>query len=205
MQYNQLASVESINNTVAALMEHNVEGIVVDTKEAALAKIKELIPAGVSVMNGASVTLEQIKFVDYLKSGEHGWNNLHEAIVKEADPAKQGALRQQAIHSDYYLGSAHAISESGELVIASATGSQLSHIVFTSKNLIFVVGSQKIVPNLGEALNRLAEYVMPLEDEQSKKKWGVGTADNKIVIFKGESPMMGRKVRVIIVKESLGF
>lgn len=205
MLYDKLSSDKNINIAVTELGKHGVEGLIVNTKEDALAKIKELIPLGASVMNGSSTTLEQIGYVDYLKSGKHGWNNLHEAIIKEVDPTKQSELRQQAIHAEYYLGSAHALSESGELVIASATGSQLPHIAFTSKNLIFVVGAQKIVPNLGEALKRLAEYVMPLEDEQSKKKWGVGTADNKILIFKGESPMMGRKVRVIIVKESLGF
>jgi hypothetical protein len=205
MQYDRLASNESINSTVANLAEHNIEGIVVDTKEAALAKVKELIPAGSSVMNGASVTLEQIGFIDYLKSGGHGWDNLHEAIVKETDPSVQGTLRQQALHSSYYLGSIHALSETGEFIVASNTGSQLPHIVFTSSNLIFVVGSQKIVSNLVEAIKRLEEYVVPLENKQSMVKWGGPTQLNKIVIFKGENPHMGRKVRVIIVKESLGF
>lgn len=205
MQYDQLASNESINSTVAKLAENNIEAIVVENKAEALAKIKELIPAGVSVMNGSSVTLEEIGFVDYLKGGTHGWNNLHEAIVKETDPAKQGVLRQQALHSDYYLGSVHGLAESGESVIASNTGSQLPHIVFTSPNLIFVVGVQKIVPTLAEAMKRLEEYVVPLEDKHSMEKWGAGTAVNKIVIFKGENAYMGRKVRMIIVKESLGF
>lgn len=205
MQYDQLASNESITSTVAKLAEHNVEGIVVPTKADALVKIKELIPAGASVMNGASVTLEQIGYIDYLKGGEHGWDNLHAAIVKETDPVKQSALRQQGVHADYYLGSVHALSETGEFVIASNTGSQLSHIVFTSKNLLFVVGAQKIVPNLTEAMKRLEEYVVPLENKQSLVKWGAPTQLNKIVIFKGENPHMGRKIRVIIVKELLGF
>lgn len=205
MEYNQIASSASIAKTVASLASHGVEAIVVDTKELALSKIIELVPAGVSVMNGSSTTLEEIGFVDHLKTGKHGWNNLHEAIVKETDPTKQGELRKQAVLSDYYLGSVHAVSETGEMVIASNTGSQLPHIVFTSNNLIFVVGAQKIVPNLVEAMKRLEEYVVPLEDENSKKKWGAPTALNKIVIFKGENAYMGRKVRMIIVKESLGF
>lgn len=205
MQFDQPASKESIETTVANLAKRNVEAILVSTKAEALAKIKELIPAGVTVMNGSSVTLEQIGYVDHLKSGNHGWNNLHEGIVKESDPIKQGNLRKQALLSDYYLGSVHAVSEGGELVIASATGSQLSNIVYSSANIIFVVGSQKIVPNLESALKRLEEYVMPLEDVQSRKKWGAPTADNKIVIVKGENQYLGRKVRMIIVKESLGF
>ena len=205
MQYNQLASNESIQTTIGELAKHNIEAVVVDTKKSALEKIKELIPSGVSVMNGSSTTLIEIGFVDYLKEGKHGWNNLHEAILAESDPAKQGELRKESALSDYYLGSVHALSETGEFVVASNTGSQLPHIVFTSQNLLFVVGAQKIVPTLSEALKRLEEYVVPLENERSLKAYGAPTALNKIVIFKGESPMIGRKVKMIIVKESLGF
>lgn len=205
MQYNQLASNESIQTTIGELVKHNIEAVFVDTKKAALEKIKELIPSGVSVMNGTSTTLVEIGFVDYLKEGKHGWNNLHEAILAESDPAKQGKLRKESALSDYYLGSVHALSETGEFVVASNTGSQLPHIVFTSQNLLFVVGAQKIVPTLSEALKRLEEYVVPLENERSLKAYGVPTTLNKIVIFKGESPMIGRKVKMIIVKESLGF
>ena len=205
MQYNQLASNESIQTTIGELAKHNIEAVVVDTKKAALEKIKELIPSGVSVMNGTSTTLVEIGFVDYLKEGKHGWNNLHEAILAESDPAKQGKLRKESALSDYYLGSVHALSETGEFVVASNTGSQLPHIVFTSQNLLFIVGAQKIVPTLSEALKRLEEYVVPLENERSQKAYGVPTTLNKIVIFKGESPMIGRKVKMIIVKESLGF
>ena len=205
MQYNQLASNESIQTTIGELAKHNIEAVVVDTKKSALEKIKELIPSGVSVMNGSSTTLIEIGFVDYLKEGKHGWNNLHEAILAESDPAKQGKLRKESVLSDYYLGSVHALSETGEFVVASNTGSQLPHIVFTSQNLLFVVGAQKIVPTLSEALKRLEEYVVPLENERSLKAYGAPTALNKIVIFKGESPMIGRKVKMIIVKESLGF
>ncbi len=205
MVYDQLASDVSINTTLDGLAKRNIEGMVVADKAEAMEKIKELIPAGGSVMNGSSTTLEQIGFVDYLKNGKHGWNNLHEDIVAEKDPAKQGMLRKQAVLSDYYLGSVHALAETGEFVIASNTGSQLPHVVFTSPNLIFVVGAQKIVPTLTDALKRLEEYVIPLEDIRSRKAYGVGTNPNKIVIFKGENPMIGRKVRLIVVKEVLGF
>lgn len=205
MEYNKLASADSIMTTIAKLAEHNIEGIVIDSGAAALAKLKELIPAGASVMNGASVTLETIGLIDYLKSDKHGWNNLHAAVVAEDDPVKKAALRQRAVHADYYLGSVHALSETGEFVIASNTGSQLPHIVFTSQNLIFVVGAQKIVPTLADALKRLEEYVVPLEDKHMQEKYGVGTYPSKIVIFKREAAMMQRKVRVLIVNESLGF
>ncbi len=205
MQYNQLASNESIQATIGELAKHNIEAIVVETKADALEKIKTLIPSGVSVMNGSSTTLIEIGFVDYLKEGKHGWNNLHEGILAETDPAKQAQLRRASALSDYYLGSVHALSETGEFVVASNTASQLPHIVSTSPNLILVVGAQKIVPTISEAMKRLEEYVVPLENERSLKAYGAPTALNKIVIFKGESPYSSRKVRIIIVKETLGF
>ncbi len=173
----------TLERVTAALSGNGVEAIVVESGIQALEKIKELIPAGATVMNGASITLEQIGFVEYLKSGNHGWKNLHAAIVAEQDPTKQAALRKQTTLSDYYLGSVHALSETGEFVIGSNSGSQLPHIVFSSPNLIFVVGIQKIVPTLSEAMKRLEEYVVPLENKHMQEKYGVNTMLAKIVIF----------------------
>lgn len=205
MNYDVLATEESVSKTVNALHKKGIEAIILKNKIEALDKIKEIIPKNASVMNGSSVTLEQIGFIEYLKSGNHNWNNLHEAIVKEKDPAKQAILRKQSVLSDYYLGSVHALIENGEFIIASNTGSQLPHIVFTSFNLIFVVSTKKIVPNLTEAMKRLEEYIVPLEDRHMQEKYGVNTALNKIVIFKNENPMLGRKIHMILVKENLGF
>ncbi len=205
MDYAKLAEGATLDKVVAALKERNIEAVVVDTKEQALAKIKELIPPGASVMNGSSVTLQQIGFVDYLKAGAHGWNNLHAAVLAEAEPEKQKALRRQAILSDYYLGSVHALSEAGELVIASNSGSQLPHIVYTSPNVIFVVGTQKITPTLAEAENRLRSYVVPLEDARMKSVNMGGTKLNKLVHFFGEPTYTGRTLRMILVKEQLGY
>lgn len=205
MNYNTLATKESIDKTVDGLTSRNVEVIVVKNGSEALEKIKELIPKGASVMNGSSTTLNQIGFIEYLKSGKHGWDNLHENIVNEKDPIEQATLRKQAVLSDYYLGSVHGLAETGEFVVASNSGSQLPHIVFTSPNLIFVVSAKKIVPTLDEAIRRLKEHVVPLEDARLMKAHGMHTSLNKMVIFENENPMMGRKVRMIIVQEDLGF
>lgn len=205
MNYETVPSEEIIKKTVAAIKQRGVEALIVNDKKEALEKVKSLIPEGQTVMNGSSRTLEQIGFIDYLKSGRHSWNNLHAAIVNEKDPAKQASLRKQAILSDYYLGSVHALAETGEFIIASNSGSQLPHIVFTSPNLIFVVSTKKIVPTLEDAFRRLHDQVVPREDERMKKIYGFGTAPNKVLIFKGENPALGRKVRMILVNEDLGF
>ena len=207
MNYTTIPSEEVLSKTAEGIKAHNEQPIIVQTKEEALAKIKELIPAGASVTNGASKTLEAIGFIDYLKSGTHGWNNLHEKILEEKDPKKQTLLRRQMSVSDYYLGSVHALTEAGEILVASNTGSQLPSITFNSQNLIFVVGAQKIVPTLEDAFKRLHEHVMPLEDARMKGVYGPqgGTFLSKLLIYYGENASSKRTVTVIIVRESLGF
>jgi prefoldin subunit 5 len=205
MAYDTVATENSINSAIESLSKRNIEAVTVNTKSEALSMIKDLVPAGASVMNGSSTTLIEIGFVDYLKSDDHKWINMHEPIIKESDPTKQAVLRQAATHSDFYLGSAQALTESGELLIASNTGSQLPNIVFTSKNLILVLGTQKIVKSLDEAITRLKEHVVPLEDKRSMAAYGAPTSINQMLIFQGNNPYMGRSVKVIIVKEALGY
>lgn len=205
MNYDALANMEAVKKAINALAERGIQGVMVNNRTEALEKVKSLIPKDASVMNGSSRTLEEIGFVDYLKSGNHGWKNLHEEILAEKDPAKQATLRKQAVLADYYLGSVHAVAETGQLVIASNSGSQLPHIVFTSPNLIFVVGTQKLAPTLDAALSRVREYVLPLEDKRMKEVGMGGSAISKLLIFEREPDFMGRKVHVIFVNEKLGF
>ena len=205
MDYEKLASPETVKRTAKALAANGTEPIVAADGREALNKIIELIPPGASVMNGTSRTLEQIGFVEYLKSGRHGWNNLHKPVVEEKDPAKKALLRKQALLADYFLGSVHALAEAGEFIIASNTGSQLPSVVYSSANLIFVVSTKKIVPTLGEAYQRLMAHVVPLEDKRMMAAYGVHTKVSKIVTFKFENPSAGRRVRMILVNENLGF
>ena len=155
MDYNQLANKESLDKTIKALQEKGYNVLVTENGADALFKIKELIPQGSSVMNGSSKTLEEVGFIDYLKTDTTGWINLHEKILMEKDPAKQKIARQEALTSDFYLGSVHALTEDGQMVIGSNSGSQLPHLVYSSPNLILVIGTQKIVPTLDEAMKRL--------------------------------------------------
>lgn len=207
MDYTKLATKESIDAATAALTANRFEPETVATGADALARIKELIPADATVMNGASKTLEQIGYVDYLKEGAHGWKNLHEGILGESDPAEQAKLRKQATLSDFYLGSAHAVTEKGEIVVASASGSQMPHLAHTSPNIILVVSTKKIVPDLAAAFDRLETQVIPLEDLNMKSKYGPesGTLHAKTLILRKEHPMMGRHVHVIFVEEDFGF
>lgn len=205
MEYTNLASQTSIDNVIKSFTEKGYESFVVKTGKDALEKLKELIPVGASVMNGSSVTLEQVGFTDYLASGEHKWNDLHAKINAENDKEKRAKLRRESVLSDFYIGSVHALAETGDFIIASNTGSQLPHVTFTSPNLFFVVSTKKIVPTLTDALSRLETHVVPLENDHMMKLYNQGTHLNKIVIFKGESQFIGRKVKFILVEEDLGF
>jgi len=205
MQYSILASNESIGKTTKALEAKGYIVFVVENAKEALEKIKALIPQGASVINGASITLETIGYMDWLKSGKTGWIDLHAKVNSESDPAKRSKLRKEASISDFYLGSVHALTEDGQMIIASNTGSQLPSIAFTSTNLIFVVGTQKIVPTLADAMKRLEEYVYPLEDKHLMDKYNSHTNISKILIFKKEQEYLGRKINFILVKEKLGY
>jgi L-lactate utilization protein LutB len=205
MTYDQLATSETLNKVITNLAERGMTAEVVGTRAEALEKIKGMIPAGASVMNGSSRTLDEIGFIEYLKAGQHGWKNLHADILAETDKAKQAVLRKQSVLSDYYLGSVHALAETGEILIASNTGSQLPHLVFTSQNIILVVGAQKIVPDTAALMSRLQEYVFPLEDKRMKEVGMGGSAISKLLIIEKEQAFMGRKFHIIFVNEKLGF
>jgi L-lactate utilization protein LutB len=194
-----------LETAVTNFTARNFHPHVVANGSEAIELIKTLIPLGSTIMNGASRTLEQIGFTELLKSGHHQWNNLHDAIHSETDPEKQAKLRRESVLSDAYLGSAHAVTEEGEILIASNTGSQLPNLVFTSAIVVLVVSTKKLVKDLPAAFERLNSVVLPLENERIRGQYGVDTVHAKTLILHRENPMLGRKVHVVFVQEDLGF
>jgi len=205
MDYAIVKDPATVQKSIQALTDNGFKAEFVHDKGAALQRIRELIPPGASVMNGSSRTLEEVGYVEYLKSGTHGWNNLHEGILAETDPVRQASLRMQSSLSDFYLGSVHAVTEAGELIVASNTGSQLPHLVYTSPHIILVVGAQKIVPTLDEGLKRLEQYVLPREDERMMGVYKAHTQISKILIMKKEPSFTNRTITVLFVGEVLGY
>ncbi|OGM20126.1 hypothetical protein A2714_01045 [Candidatus Woesebacteria bacterium RIFCSPHIGHO2_01_FULL_38_9] len=205
MDFDTLAKKSVVEKTADALTKKGYEVFVVGKGSHALKKIKKLIPEGVSVMNGSSTTLVQIGYLKLLESRKHKLNDLHAKVTAEPNKEKRRKLRRESVLSDYYLGSVHALIENGEFVIASNTGSQIPHIVFTSPNLIFVVSTKKIVPTLDAAMDRLTKHVVPMENKYMLKTYKVGTNLNKLLIFKGELPLLARKITFILVNENLGY
>ena len=203
MDYKTIPQEEIINKTIKAVKDRGIDVILVNNKEEALEKVKELIPDGASIMNSSSTTLEEIGFVDYLKEGTHFWKNLHEEIFRETDKSKIGDLYRKTTLADYFLGSIHAITEDGIVVTASNSGSQLPSYAFSSPHVIWVAGAQKIVPQLKDALKRIREYVLSLENERAQKAYGVGSNVSKLLIIEKETSP-GRII-LVLAKEVLGF
>lgn len=204
MNYDTIPSLSIIEKTVASLTARNVTVHLVENASEALEVVKSLIPHGAEVMTGSSTTLQQIGFVDLLKSDQHPWINFKDAIVAETDPTKQTQLRKASVSADYFLGSVHALTEEGQAVIASASGSQLPSYAFSSDNVIWVAGAHKIVPTLTDAFTRIKDYVFPLEDARMKATGAPGSVLSKILIFEREI-MPNRHVHLVLVKEVLGF
>jgi hypothetical protein len=206
MDYATLPTLELVRQTVEAIKARGINAEFVETKEEALARVRALIPPGCVVMTGSSVTLQQIGFEEILISGNHPWRNFKADLLAEKDPAKQSAMRRQGTLAEYYLGSVNALAEAGELVFASGSGSQLPAYAYTSRNVIWVAGTQKITPTLEDALRRVREYVLPLEDQRQKSLGNqAGSRINRILIIEGEPTYLRRNLSLILVNEVLGF
>ena len=203
--YSVLPAEDQVFRTAEAVRARGLQVEIVETGVDAFEKLKQLIPDGASVMTGASQTLLQIGFEDLLISKAHPWINLKDALLAEQDMERQQLLRRQSSFADYYVGSVQAIAETGELVFASATGSQLGAYAYTSPNLIWVAGVQKIVPTLNQAIERVREYCFALEDARQKERGFPGSLLAKLLILEQEVAFNQRNATLILVSEPLGY
>jgi L-lactate utilization protein LutB len=194
---------ETIEATVEALEANGFEVVVVDSADEALQTVQSQIPAGASVMNGHSTTLEEIGFVDYLTEGDHEWESLPDEIWGIDDDAERQAARRKSQTADYFLGGINAISQTGALVAADRSGSRIGAYPFAAGNVVIVSGVNKIVPTLDDALDRLESVAYPLENERAKEAYGVESAIAKQLIFRQE--LDEGRTTVVLIRESLGY
>ena len=206
MDFSALSPLDVVQETMEAVKSRGISVELLTTRKEALDRLKSIIPAGASIMTGASVTLREIGFEELLISKSHPWRNLKDYIVAEKDPAKQVLLRKQALLADYFLGSVHAIARTGEIVVASATGSQLGPYAFSSSNIIWVAGIQKITRTVEEGIQRIREYIMPHEEVRMRALTNgkMGTMLGKLLTFEREAPFLGRTIRLLLVREKVG-
>ena len=205
-RYMERASRDSVAQTMRALAERGIPAEVVGSHGEAIERVKAIIPSGSTVMTSSSVTLREIGLEAYLAQGDHVWNYLKPAILAEKDEVAQSRLRRQAAVADYTIGSVQAITEAGEVVIASGTGSQISPYAYASANIVWIVGTHKIVRNLDEAMHRVREYCVPRVSAMASR---LGRPDagvlGKTLIFERELAYTNRKIRVLFLDEVIGI
>jgi len=204
-KWDRIPNKQTITRTIDALKNRGINAELVNTRSDALKLITARIPEGAEVMTGASTSLDEIGFTELLQSGTHQWKNLKQELMSEKDPAKLRSLRVKATGSEYFIGSVQAVAETGETVVASASGSQIPAYAFNARNVVWVVGAQKIVRSLEEALRRVREHALPLETARMKSQGFPGSMIGKILILEREPPQFGRNLTMILVNEKLGF
>ncbi|MBI4762237.1 MAG: LUD domain-containing protein [Chloroflexota bacterium] len=200
MAYAQLASNEQIERAAKALEANGIKVIIAANGEEAKRKLFELIPAGAEVFTGSSMTLEALGVPAEV---DQRYNSVRAKLAK-MDRATQGReMIKMGATPEWMVGSVHAVTEDGTVVIASNTGSQLAGYAAAAAHVVWVVGAQKIVPNLDEAFKRIREYSLPREDERALQAYGMNSNISKMLIVHRE--VMPGRTTMIIVKEELGF
>lgn len=202
LQLSQPASQEQLSRAVQALESNGIKTIVVESGAEAKAKALSLIAKGASVMTATSTTADQIGLSEALDASED-YVSLRKKIAALPESEQRTEARRINSAPDYVVGSVHAVTEDGRVVIASNSGSQIPAYAFSAANVIWVVGTQKIVKNLDEAMKRVEEYAFKLEDERMMKAYGMHSGIRKMLIVNGE--IMPGRVTMILVKEKLGF
>jgi LUD domain len=200
-RFTTLPDAQTLAATVVALEEHGSSVEVVDDFDAAREAVLARIPKGSSVMTNTSVTLQETGIADAINNG--GPYDSERNKLMALDFATQ-LQEMKAIggQPDYSLGSVHAVTGDGTLVIASASGSQLASYAWGAANVIFVVGAQKLVPTLEAARERIYQHSLKLEDARAYAAYGQNSRVGKVLEIHQEDP--GR-IHVVLIRQSVGF
>jgi len=201
-KYATAASEGRVRRAAAALEANGIT--VLRAADAAEAKqiVLRLIPEGSEVHHGASQTLDLTGIAEAIdKSGRY--DPIRPRIFSMDRNTQANEIRRISAAPDVMLGSVHAVTESGSLLVASMGGSQLGPYVSGAGRVILVVGTQKIVSDLEEGLRRIEEYSFPLEDARAQAAYGLHSGINKVLIINRE--MTPGRITVVLVNEVLGF
>ncbi len=196
------ASAEAIQRTIEALAARNVAAFLVDSREAALAKIQELVPEGSEVFVNTSETLDTIGYTEYMH-GNDRYVNLHDRMMTQPDPAAQREFRRKTTTADYFVGSVQAIAETGEIVIASSSGSQIGAYSYGARRVVLVAGTQKICASLADAEARTRGWTLERHDRWLENRGVAPTPIGKFLVMEHE-PVEGR-ISLVLIPETLGW
>jgi acyl-CoA hydrolase len=200
-RFTTLPDEQLIASTVTALEEHGFSVEVVDDLDAARQTVLARIPHGSSVMTNTSVTLQETGIADAVNDGgpyDSARNRMY--ALDFATQAQE--MKVIGGQPDYALGSVHAVTRDGTLVVASASGSQFASYAWGAANVIFVIGAQKLVPTLEAAHERIYQHSLVLEDARAIAAYGQHSSVGKILEIHQELP--GR-IHIVLIRQVVGF
>ncbi|MEU0835957.1 LUD domain-containing protein [Streptomyces sp. NPDC005969] len=196
------ASAERLDRAIAALRANGFTAELLDDAAAARARIKDLIPEGAGVFTGASETLRLSGIAEDIEAGDR-YQAIRPRVLKMDRATESDQIRRLAAAPDVFVASVAAVTETGSLVIASASGSQMPASAGGAARAIWVVGAQKVVPDLSTALRRVEEHSLPLETARAQAIYGQPSAVNRLLVLNAE-PQPGRGT-VLLLREAVGF
>jgi acyl-CoA hydrolase len=198
--FTALPDEQALAATVVALEEHGFSVEVADgldgAREAVLARIRR----GASVMTNTSVTLQEAGIADAINDGPYESARNKMMALDFATQAQE--MKAVGGQPDFALGSVHAVTRDGTLVIASASGSQLASYAWGAASVIFVVGAQKLVPTLEAAHERIYQHSLKLEDARAQAVYGQHSSVGKVLEIHQELP--GR-IHIVLIRQVVGF
>jgi LUD domain len=192
---------QTLAATVVALEEHGSSVEVVDDLDDAREAVLARLPEGSSVMTNTSVTLKETGIEAAINDGGP-YDSVRNRMLALDFETQAQEMKAIAGQSEFALGSVHAITREGTLVIASASGSQLASYAWGAANVIFVVGAQKLVATLDDARDRIFQHSLKLEDARALATYGQNSSVGKILEIHQERP--GR-IHVVLIRQSVGF
>jgi len=196
------APAQRLERAAAALTAHGFSVEILDDAAAARTRIKDLIPEGASVLTGASETL-RLSGIEEDINHSGRYESLRQRGLTMDRATHMDEIWRLLSTPDVIVGSVHAVTETGSLVVASASGSQLPGYAGGAARAIWVVGAQKVVPDLSAALRRVEDHCLPLENDRAMKAYGQPSAINGLLILNAEH-RPGRGT-VLLLREAIGF
>ena len=204
-----------IQDLITHWQKRNIAGLYCANKEEAAKKILEIVPVSASIGLSGSQTLGQLGILKRLEERGNPVFNQYLPGLKREESLE---LRRKGTQADYYLASANAVSEIGELVFFSGYGNRTAGVSY-AKNLIVACGINKLAKDLDAALKRAREYATPLNCK--RLNWASACLEKGICakeicfapeykrmccqILVIEAEVMPDRLKVILVGESLGF
>jgi len=200
-RFTTLPDDETLTATVVGLEEHGFSVEVVDDLDAARVAVLARIPDGSSVMTNTSVTLQETGIAAVIDDGGR-YESARTKMMAFDFATQLQEMKAVAGQPDFALGSVHAVTRDGALLIASASGSQLASYAWGAANVIFVVGAQKLVPTVEAGRERIYEYSLGLEDARAYAAYGQNSFVGKLLEIHQELP--GR-IHVVLIRQAVGF